>query len=441
MSREVQLQADVGSLSLQGLGAFTSILATLSTDNIVPRALIQMEKLGATLPTSGNYAESVKDLLRRCNDVRLDHLAPVIGWRENDTASLMAESAGGQAIALLSMCLTSLFKHSDTGTIFARLCFKLCSRSANVSSVSQLADVARLLAGKVDALGFGNLLAQEVTRVHSAYEALGHTSVPAKLLERLSIEFVTEMLEKISHGLCQDHKICRISGSRGMGHVFGLVQALFPRATVLTVEGVVIQDVARPKIRCEILHGDADGLTRIQLETSLSHTLPIKWPIKPVNPMSNPVYQDTPYSFVWSKWLADYLRLTFMNYGLRCDLSILEACCNLLVHIPASLNIGTTVSSSKTDRTRNIPTTPLLALLGPLPQARMCSICGNLLGCSPTEDHTDIRKAFTQLVAAVSYIVRGLTCGCTQDRCEWSLGWGFDNAKALEPRKRCHRFQ
>ncbi len=99
------------------------------------------------------------------------------------------------------MCLTSLFKHSDTGTILARLCTKLCSHSANVSSVSQLADVAKLLAGKVDALGFGNLLAKEVTRVHSAYEALGHTSVPAKLLERLSIEFVTDMLDKISHGL------------------------------------------------------------------------------------------------------------------------------------------------------------------------------------------------------------------------------------------------
>ena len=96
MSREVQLQADVGGLGLQGLGAFTSILATFSADTIVPMALIQMQKLGTALPTSGEYAESVKDLLRCCNDVRLDHLALVIGRRKNDTASLMAESAGGR---------------------------------------------------------------------------------------------------------------------------------------------------------------------------------------------------------------------------------------------------------------------------------------------------------------------------------------------------------
>lgn len=220
----------------------------------------------------------------------------------------------------------------------------------------------------------------------------------------------------------------------------GLVQALFPRDTVLTIEGVVIQDVEHPKIRCDIFHGDTDGLTQIQLETSLSHTLPIKWPIKPVDPMSNPVYHETTYSFGWSRWLADYLRLMFMNYDLRCDRSILEACCNLLVRIPASLDIGTSIPSSKMDRTENIPTTPLLALLGPLPQARMCSICENLLDCSPTEDHTDIQTAFKALVAAVSYVARGLTCRCTHDPCVWSLGWDFD-AKVVETRKRCHRYQ
>lgn len=53
MSREVQLQADSGSLGLHGLGAFTSVWATLSADNIVPMALVQMEKLGTALPQSG----------------------------------------------------------------------------------------------------------------------------------------------------------------------------------------------------------------------------------------------------------------------------------------------------------------------------------------------------------------------------------------------------
>ena len=140
-----------------------------------------MEKLGAAFPTSGEYAERVKSLLQRCCDVRPNHLAVVIDWRKNDSASLMAESAGGQAIALISMCLMNIFKHPDTGTILARLCSRLLSDPMNVSSVSQLADVVKLFAGKLDTLGFGNLLAREVTVIHRVYEAIGKPSASGSI--------------------------------------------------------------------------------------------------------------------------------------------------------------------------------------------------------------------------------------------------------------------
>jgi len=353
----------------------------------------------------------------------------------------MAESAGGQAIALLSMCLTNLFKHSDTGIILARLCSKLCSRSANVSSCAQLADVAKLLASKVDTLGFGNLLAKEVTRIYDVYNALGRTSARAKLLERLSVESMTEILGKVSQALCQEDKICRISGHRGMGYVIGLIRALFPRDLVLTIEGVVVQDVEHPSIRCEIVDTNADGLTQIQLETSISNTMPIRLPIERLDFMSNHVYHDVPYNFSWSRWLADSLRLIFMNYGLRCDRSILKACCDLLVLVPASLYVGATIPSSKNDRTKPILPTPLLALLESLPRARMCSICEDMLKCTPTEHHMNLRTAFAKLLEKVTNVSRGLTCHCTETTCDWSEGWYFENAKNLETKKKCHRSQ
>ena len=99
----------------------------MSADNVVPMALLQMEHLGSLLPTNGQYAERVKELLQRCRSVRLDKLALVIGWRKNDTASLMAQSAGGQSIALLSMCLVNLFTPRDVGAILSHLCSQLCS--------------------------------------------------------------------------------------------------------------------------------------------------------------------------------------------------------------------------------------------------------------------------------------------------------------------------
>ena len=210
MSGSVILQSDDGNLGIQGLGAFTNILATLSADNVTPMAMIQMEKLGATLPVSGKQAERVKGLLQRCNNVRLDRIALVVGWRKNDSASTMAQSAGGQAVALLSMCLTNLFDHADTGTILSRLCFKLCASSANVSSMPQLVDVATLLGSKVDAIGFGNLLAHEVMRIQETYATLDHSSAPSNLLKPLSVETVTDMLEKVSRALLQENIICRI---------------------------------------------------------------------------------------------------------------------------------------------------------------------------------------------------------------------------------------
>ena len=426
MSGSVVLQSDVGNLGLQGLGAFTNILATLSADNVAPMAMIQMEKLGATLPVSGKHAESVKGLLQRCNNVRLDRIALVIGWRKNDSASAMAQSAGGQAIALLSMCLTNLFSYANTGRILSRLCSKLCPSTANVSSMPQLASVATLLGSKVDAIGFGNLLAHEVMRIQETYAALGYSSAPSYLLEPLSIEVVTDMLESVSRALLHENQICRISGSHGMGHVVGMLQILFPRDTSLTIEGVVMQHVEHPKIRCEIEESKQDAMIRIHVETSISHTMPVNLPITHQNPSAR---QDKyygrflPYNFVWSGWLADYLRLVFTEHNLTFDGSILEACCNLLIHLPASIAISVASRSSvKPEKAVKLPAIPLLALLGPFPRERMCSILQIILGCRPTENHLDLESALGNLIATLEHAVGGRSCRCYRNRnlCDWT---------------------
>ena len=155
-----------GRSASKGLGAFTSVLATISADNVAPMALIQMEALGAVLFINGEFAEKVKTLLQRCSDIRLDKLAVLVGCRKNDSASLMAQSAGGQAIALLFVFLTSLFKCADIGIIFSRLSLRLISGSLNVSSVAQLTEVVELLSAKLELLGFGNLLARETIKIH-----------------------------------------------------------------------------------------------------------------------------------------------------------------------------------------------------------------------------------------------------------------------------------
>ena len=434
MSRAIQSQADVGNLSITGLSAFSSILATLSADNVVPMALIQMEKLGAALPTSGEYADKVKSLLQRCSDVRLDHLALVIGWRKNDSASLMADSAGGQAIALVSMCLTNLFKPADTGTILGRLCSRLLSNSMNISSMSQLADVAKLLSCKLNTLGFGNLLAKEVTKIHQVYEALGKPT-PQDLLEPLDTESAIELLGSVSRALREDQKICRVSGSRGMGHILGLLQALFRRNTVVTVEGTIIQDIENSSIICEIMQRDRSEPTRVYLETCIPTSQPIELPIAILQSTSTQTQQPMPYMFHWTGCVADNLQLTFLNYGFECDQAVLDACSDVLVLIPKALSISPTLSR-ELDR---VQPAPLLALLGPLPRARICKICEEILRSKPTTGRMDLRTAFSNLVAIVAGKVQGISCDCPAGlECKWMDGWiEYYETRIRQQKRKC----
>ena len=433
MSRAVQSQADVGNLSLAGLSAFSSILATLSADNVVPMALIQMERLGAALPTSGEYAENAKNLLQRCSDVRLDHLAIAIGWRKNDSASLMAESAGGQAIALVSMCLTNLFQHRDTGTILGRLCSRLLSGSMNVSSMSQLADVAKLLRGKLDALGLGNLLATEILKIYQVYEGLGKPA-PKDLLEPLDTESTIEILGSVSRALREDQKICRISGTRGMGHILGLLQALFRRNTVVTVEGTIIQDIEHSNIVCEIIQRDRSEPTRIHLETCIPTSKPIELPIAILQNTSGfgnirPYFRSRgSYEYNWTGCVADQLQLIFLNYGFTCDQAILDACCDLLVLVPGALSVAPTSQDEyKSRNPESLQPAPLLPLLGPLPRARICKICEEILRSKPTASQTDLSMAFSNLVAMVAGKVQKINCVCPAElKHDWMNGWLYE---------------
>lgn len=341
MAGTVQAQVDVGSLSLQGLGAFTSVLATLSADNVSPFAMIQLENLGAMFPTNGARAEKVKMLLQRCSDVRLNNLAHVIGWRKNDTTSLMANSAGGQAVSLLSLCLTNLFSREDTGVVFHRLCAAMSNsptKKSDVASLSQLADAAGLLSGKLQTLGFGNFLAHETVKIYSVYTALGMTAPENLLRENLDVESVAYLLGLTSRALIEDNKICRVSGSRGMGYIVGLLLTLFPRTTMMTIEGTIIRNVENAAIKIEILSVPENAPTTIYLETIISETSPAKLPIEPVMSLATTTQNTLSYCrHRWSGWLADSLQTLFLNIGLECDQDILDACSEFLMLIPGRI--------------------------------------------------------------------------------------------------------
>lgn len=209
--REGAPQVDIGSLSLNGLAAFAPVLATLSANNVTSMAMIQLQILGALFHINREFAAKVPDLLQRCSSVRPDRLAMAIGWRKGDAASLMAESAGEQAVSLLSVCLASLYGRDQYGSILCELCQKLLPTSTAIPSVAQIANAAELLSGKLATLGFGNFLTRQVVKIHKIYENLDR-QVPEGLLEKITDEGMIELLFKLSRAQWEESEFVRIVG-------------------------------------------------------------------------------------------------------------------------------------------------------------------------------------------------------------------------------------
>jgi hypothetical protein len=403
MANQVVPQVDIGALSLRGLSAFGPLLAALSADNVAPTAMLQMQALGSCFLTSGPYAAKVPDHLRRCTSVRLDRLALSVGWRKGDATSYMADTAGGQAVSLLALCLFSVLQDRYAADVLHGLSHKLLPRDTAIASVSQLFEVGRLLRSKLDPLGFGNLLAQQVTRVHDAYKRLGK-NMPMTFFVVMSAEAMTELLAYVSQALREGNRLVRISGSFGMAHILGITLMMFPQDTLVTVENLVICEGPRKSIIVEIAN-DTD--LRYQVETRLgTHPLSL---LSAARLDSGSPWTDDGFfmtTFTWENWLADFLQLSFLELGLSCTPQVLTACCNLLVSVPEKIELVAKHSRMVS-----------LCFLGQNPQLRMRNVCQSVFGIAPVGPRLDVKTAFLDLVKALNDATSSLRCKCEEEEC------------------------
>lgn len=426
MANQISPQVDIGGLTLRGLSAFTPLLASLSIDNVVPTAVLQMENLGGRFLISGEYAAKVPDYLQRCSSVRLERLALTVGWRKGDTASLMASSAGGQALALLSLCLLTLYGSNDAGTIFLNLSKKLLPSTVAISSMRQLVAVGDLLKDKLETLGFGNLLAKQVTKVHGAYENMG-LAVPRDFLEPMSPESMTELLESVSRALQDETKIVRITGTYAQGHILGLVLMMFPQDTLVTVNGFVLFEGTRKSIVVEFeASGQRTAITQFQLETLLSTSAELSLPIK-IEPVDID-WMRPRWSFAWNNWVADLLQLEFLYVGLTCPRDLLTSICDLLVRLPELVR----AKEGRYPHENELPPTGLLKSLGPNHYQRMYECCQVVYGSSPSGLQSDIPTAYSKFAAVAMESLKLVDCSCSdQPRCDPAHGWCIDTPMEL----------
>ena len=430
MPNEVQVQSDIGALSIHGLGAFSMVVATLSTDNIAPMALVQMEKLGNSFLISGRFAARVPDLLRRFTAQPLGRLAAAIGWRKGDSASLLAETAGGQAAALLSTLLANLFQFDQRGEILSQLCSRLLPTEFSVASVLQLAEITDFLAQKLFPLGFGNFLPDQVVKIHQAYSSLG-IEPPTDLLDSLTVDAAVDLLYSICQALRDEAKIVRISGSFTMGHILGLVLFMFPHDTVITVEDIVIHEGERHSLYVE-LRKDPPGPVTITVENTIDPSGPFHSSIKIESQRS--VDLQTRYQFTWQGWIAKGMELVFLEVGSVCTQEVLVAFVNLLVAI-----LRQKIPYNLSPKENGIAHHRLATLLGPIPHLRIERFCQTLLLSSFIPSHLDLRTAFSAFAQIVECTINLLKkCSCTKTKCALAKGWSEAREKS---KKECHVYR
>ncbi|KAK2867953.1 hypothetical protein FQN49_003305 [Arthroderma sp. PD_2] len=417
---DIQPQVDLGQLSLQGLSSLTPLLVALSADNVSPMAMIQMEQLGAILPISGRYAAKVPDYLQRCSSNRLNRLSLLIGWQKDDSASYMAKSAGGQAIALLSTCLVNMFGKAKTGDILFGLSQEISSSSISVASGAQLQEVASCLASKLAVIGFGNVLAAAVSRVHDVYTLL-QKPMPTDSLDEMTTESAVKLLQSLSQVLPANDTCVRIYGTQSLSYIFAFVMIMFPLDAVVSVDNEIIFEGERKSIMIEF--GVAGSLTptEIVVETIVNASGALRLPIV-VNQRDSLILPGM-CLFRFDGWLADYLRLVFLNKEINIPEELLVACCETLISLVDNMNYSRGEPSRAQGR--------LIHLLGARPYERMVRICRTVFGVSPLTRHLDLKSAFDNLTH--HFISTSQPCSCSDTCCDVNRGWGYSPTDPLIP--------
>lgn len=401
--QRVNPQVDIGSVTLAGFGFFGQALEALSADDAHPLAVHQMETIGSCFHVNGEHAGRLPDVLQRCSSHRFETLTLIIGWRKGDVASRMSQYAGGQAVALLCFCLNNLYSDADVGGILYDLSWRILSVRSTVASIMQLAIVARILFAKTSCLGFGNLLARNIDRVHDAYEAMGQ-EMPPNFHDKPTRESMVDFLDSLSRVFLEEDQIFRMSGTQAMGPLVTMAMIMFPQDVLLIVDEVII-------------HEGKERLIIFELDSSNEHRQPsvihveraIPKSVLEISVIHDPDNKLMPVycAYSWTGHVADALRLSFITFGLKCSDELLETCSDLILHLAAP------------EKDRN-----LVHSLGSHWAERAYETCRVVLSIPPPGMITNLSSAFASLLKTFDDIISSKTNAKAEHHaCGLEEGW------------------
>ncbi|KAF3107893.1 hypothetical protein TWF102_011382 [Orbilia oligospora] len=261
MSNPVGVQADITNIpgALTALTSITPLVRALSADGVNPLSVVQLEAIGSRFPMSGPLAERTMDALtRRGPALMLWRVQVSVGWMRGNTAWALSQTAGGQASALLIVCLVELCRRNMTGHILFKLSEAILPRDRRLSSMSQLSDLAEIVSNKMQSVRFGQHFAEQVTRIRMTYFN-SNVNVPcpdmASLLDRIEVDSLVDILNKAQTALQDEMTTLRIEGFVGIACLAALFTGLCQDDVLLLVENEVIFQGLRRSIIISVVHG------------------------------------------------------------------------------------------------------------------------------------------------------------------------------------------
>jgi hypothetical protein len=409
MSKDVSLQADVGHIpnnTLSTLNAISPFIQAVSADNVSPLAVVQIEALGACFHLNGDLASKVPDLLSRSTSYRLERLSHWIGWRAGDTASYMAQTAGGRAASVLSLALVELYKEEQVGHLLYQLSSTLLPLERNQSSKAQVAQVASTLSKKLSAFGFGNHLAFHVTRIREVYLNSGK-EIPQNLLVFPTVETMTEFLHCLSRALQEEQSILYFEGCAGVAYMVAIVMAMCPEDAFVAIEGEVVFQGTRRSVFIDIR---IESKTNFSVESILYDSSGTRNNPHIVSIDSTQKIFSSPISLKWDGCLSDALDLAFANIGAYSAVSARIACVELISCVIFSLR-----GSDLHNRAQHfIPEHGFLSLLGSDDYALrgVRDTLKRIFNCEPSFSVLNWDNAVDDLCVKIAEAVCPSVCTC-----------------------------
>ena len=408
MPQQIVPQFDVGAATINSLSALSPIMAALSADNVAPTAVSQLLQLGSHFYISGPRMEQVSDLLQRTSSTRLDRLGTLIGWKKGDTASYMAQTPGGLSIALLCLCLENM-SCNESGGVLYDVSERILPKGEAVSSVRQLAALSHLISKKVAALGYGNVLAEQGSRICAVYE-YGPGTVPNDLHDSINRESFVEVLTAVSRVFSEDSCQIRITGTCGMAWILATLIIMFPNDLTVVADSTILHKGMQQLILLDMTpREETRGPVVVEIEhkiqTSPQSRLSLNFEPEP------PIPHHYDLTYHWSGHLRSFLEVCFTSAGLKCSEELVLAFCDEMVHLLAQQDYARQARKERPPHTR-FPRGGITGKMGVNKNLQVRQTCLEILEVEPSGKHADESSAFSTLLQCFQRCVRDTQCAC-----------------------------